>query len=904
MIERVKWYRSLSFLGLLGLTFIPLWDMAGIVTIMRTRGHDLVVQESARLLEETGNTAIAEIGRRSRQIGGLARSLALAAEVLPRDTALVKQVIPHMIGFHGDMDVAGGGIWPEPGRFTPGVARRSFFYGRDADGSLKYYDDYNHGRGYHNDEWYPVARYSQPGRCFWSKSYMDPYSYQPMVTCTVAMRDRREFLGVSTIDLKLEGLHAFMERIRKKTGGYVFLLDRNNRFLTFPEPERVRDSSTDDQGNKTVDFITAADLAEREPDFSPIAEAVARMNRDILERGRASRRYDPSIAARIDADSDQIDRDEAEFIAAILADPLDSQERPSHLAAKFRTPSDFVNQEESLVLIFNVPESYWKLVAVKPMSEAQAVATEITSSLILLIFITVLLGILLAAVMMHYFFTKPIKETTNAVQVVGQLVAEKRIDELSRHSIPARRDDELGKLANVINKLGAELQNSYTSLLDLNANLERKVDDRTAEIQSNLNEIQELKSQQDGDYFLTTQLVQPLGGNHSQNETVEVEYFVRQKKQFQFKEKHLEIGGDLCVSHSLELRGRPTTVFLNADAMGKSIQGAGGVLVLGAIFDANITRTRISSALRSQSPERWLKNTFTEMQKVFEAFDGMMLISLCIGVVDDLSGTLLHVNAEHPRPVLYRDGRASFLGSHPPLRKLGFILSPNDRLYIESHRLLPGDVILTGSDGKDDIETGVDADGNRLMNHDETQFLRIVERSGGVLADIAAGVAASGKLTDDLSLLRLRFAGQTTGVSAAGRERLKSAKALVDDGRLQAAFELLDSDEENRDAAPLLASRAKLKDRMGDSRGAAELVLRYMEHHPWDTDFLFTATRILTRAGFIDLALDAGERLRLRRPDHRSNLEHLAAIYEEEMGNRERARELRAEAAASAIPDD
>ena len=904
-MNQVKWYKSLSFLGLIGLTLIPLWDMAGIVIIMRTHGHDLVVAESARLLEETGNTAITEIGRRSRQIGGLARSLALATEALPREPALVKRVIPHMISFHGDMDVAGGGIWPEPGAFTPGVEKRSFFYGRESDGSLKYYDDYNHGRGYHNDEWYPVVKYSQPGRCFWSKSYMDPYSYQPMVTCTVAMHSlegshtKKKFWGVSTIDLKLEGLHEFMERIRKKTGGYVFLLDRNNRFLTFPDPNRVKIVSTDEHGQRTETFMDALTLAKSEPEFLPIARAVEDMNQDILERGRKSPDYDATIAARIDADSDQINRTEAESIATVIADPLRENRDTTYLYKKFRVPSDFINKESSLVLIFNVPESYWKLVAVKPISEAQAVATQISNSLTILIFITVCLGIVLAAILMHFFFTKPIKATTHAVQEVGQLVAEKRFSELSEHQIPSLRDDEMGRLADVINSLGRELQNSYTSLLDLNVTLEKKVADRTAEIQNNLNEIQALKLQQDGDYFLTAQLVQPFGGNHSQNELVQIDYLVRQKKRFQFKQKQAEIGGDLCVSHSLTLRGRPTTIFLNADAMGKSIQGAGGVLVLGAIFDANVTRTKLSSGLRAQSPERWLKNTITEMQKVFEAFDGYMLVSLCMGIVDDMSGTLLFVSAEHPGVVLYRDGQASFLGDHPPLRKLGFMLAPNDRLFIESHQLLPGDVVIAGSDGRDDLEIGVDAYGHRIINEDESLFLRTVEACEGDLDRIEAALNARGVLSDDLSLLRISYTGEHREISPETRATLKTAKKLIEAGQTDEALQLLEGDESN-DHPRVMSSRAKLIDRVGDHKRAAELALQYLEQYPWDTDFMYPATRILARAGFVELALDVGERLRLRRPTHVRNLEQLAKLYDSELDNQERARELRSEARVAA----
>ena len=51
---------------------------------------------------------------------------------------------------------------------------------------------------------------------------------------------------------------------------------------------------------------------------------------------------------------------------------------------------------------------------------------------------------------------------------------------------------------------------------------------------------------------------------------------IRQYKTFQFKMRDEEIGGDLCILHKISLCGREHAVFLNADAMGKSIQGADG----------------------------------------------------------------------------------------------------------------------------------------------------------------------------------------------------------------------------------------------------------------------------------------------------------------------------------------
>lgn len=899
--RRVKWYKSLSFLGLLGLSLIPLWDMAGIFIIMQTRGRDLVVEESARLIEESGNTAIAEIGIRSRQIGALARSLATMGAALPRDPALFQRVLPRVIDFNGDRDVAGGGIWPEPGAFTPGVERRSFFYGRDAQGALRYFDDYNHGRGYHKDEWYPVVKYSRPGECFWSESYMDPYSYQPMVTCTAAMHSADRFIGVSTIDLKLEGLHDFMEKIRVRTGGYVFLLDRNNKFLTFPFPDRVRLVGVDDKGARTEEFMSAAQLAQKEPTFQPIAAALQAMNREALRLAARSPDFQPETAARLTQDSDQITKEEAELIAAVITDPfrkLRTERQGSNLYARFRIPDDFITREESLVFIFNVPNSYWKVVAVKPMSEAQAVAGKISKVIITLISITILVGIVIAAALMHYAFTRPIKATTLAVEEVGELVARKQFSQLENYRIASPGDNELGRLADVINSLGSELQTSYSSLLELNATLEKKVAERTDEIQQNLSRIQELKYQQDGDYFLTAQLLKPLSGNYCVSDSVRLDYYVKQKKSFEFKQWRSDIGGDLCIAHSLLLRGRPSTVFMNADAMGKSIQGAGGILVLGSIFGANIERTKLSSAIQSLSPERWLKNAFLELQKVFESFNGSMLVSVCLGMIDDDSGAVYFINAEHPPMALYRAGQAAFVDQARPLHKLGIVLG-GGQLHIQTLRLLPGDALFVGSDGRDDLEIGRDENGGRVINEDETLFLRHIEAGRGELRAVAAEIEKSGELTDDLSLMRIEYSpGGAAAPDAAAAADLKQAREWIDQGNLSAAQQILENlHARDPRAGSAQKSLAKLHYKAGRHAQAAAMAREYLENHPYDTEFLHFASMTLIKIGELTDAADIAERVRMRRPDYIENLERLAKLYER-LGNADRAETMRREADA------
>jgi hypothetical protein len=135
------------------------------------------------------------------------------------------------------------------------------------------------------------------------------------------------------------------------------------------------------------------------------------------------------------------------------------------------------------------------------------------------------------------------------------------------------------------------LANKFVSLHNetekLNQTLESKVEERTRELSETLSTVQMLKRQQDGDYFLTSLLIKSLTAKDTITDEVHVKFKLKQKKQFEFQKKWSEIGGDLCRSEVIKLRNKKYTVFFNADVMGKSMQGAGGALVLGAVFDGS-----------------------------------------------------------------------------------------------------------------------------------------------------------------------------------------------------------------------------------------------------------------------------------------------------------------------------
>lgn len=479
----VKWYKSLSFQGLIGIGFITLWLFAGIVLVVNTRGKKLLAKESLRLIEITGNNAVSELNARSLEIAALTRTLAVTAENLPKSEAPFKKIIPELINFQGDLAVAGGGIWPEPYSFQPDKQRRSFFWGRDKSGNLKYYDDYNQsGLGYHHEEWYVPVRYTKPNICFWSKSYIDPYSNQPMVTCTVATFEQGKFSGAATIDLNLEGLQAFAEALQKQTGGYVFILDRNNRFITFPRPNLIRQFSKNIQGKKTEKLYLASELVAKEPLFLPLSEAVEKMNAEIVSKALQRQNYNSIVAAAINRDSYQIEQAEAELISAVIANPLKQSQNLTNLYMGIDLKDDFLLKEASTAFIFHVPNSYWKLVIVKPLSEINTVADNIIQLLIVYFLVTIVLIMFAAYFILSHFLIRPLLQTTFNVRTMGALVANKQFNQISNLPIKHTISNEVGLMAQVFNILATEVVEQHNQLKQANEELEFKVSERTTQL--------------------------------------------------------------------------------------------------------------------------------------------------------------------------------------------------------------------------------------------------------------------------------------------------------------------------------------------------------------------------------------------------------------------------------------
>ncbi len=384
-------------------------------------------------------------------------------------------------------------------------------------------------------------------------------------------------------------------------------------------------------------------------------------------------------------------------------------------------------------------------------------------------------------------------------------------------------------LADKINYLKRKLQKSNKQLEDYSEHLEEKISERTEELQSTLNTVSKLKTQQDGDYFLTSLLIEPFIINTSSSKNVKVDFLLIQKKKFDFYGKEQQIGGDLCHSQNIVLSDKNYILFFNSDSMGKSLQGAGGAIVFGSVFFSIIERTKSSVANKNLSPERWLKNVFIELHKVFLTFDCTMLVSAVIGLVEEDTGVLYFINSEHPLIALYADNVCLFIEREIHFTKFGSPVASN-KLFVSLYQLHKNDSIFIGSDGRDDFALG-----DLTLNQDENEFLNTVMQAEGDLKKIYEITCKKGQVIDDFSLMRINFLHEISTY-----ERIKN-------------LSIENFDSNNFTEALLFAEE-------------------YISKNPMDSDFLFFLGNLYFQKRNYKKAIEYFERLRLRNPYHIENL--------------------------------
>jgi methyl-accepting chemotaxis protein len=161
-----------------------------------------------------------------------ARSITQTVPMLESDE--IDRVLPGLVDQYGDVKVFGGGIWPLPDVRTPGRAKHSTFYHRDASGKLIVNTHWNsaESRNYFEEPWHRGGMQAPRGKCVWAAAYKDDASAEPRTNCAMTIYKDGSPWGVSTIDLTLGFFNRLVAEKQDEIEGEVMIVEADGKILS------------------------------------------------------------------------------------------------------------------------------------------------------------------------------------------------------------------------------------------------------------------------------------------------------------------------------------------------------------------------------------------------------------------------------------------------------------------------------------------------------------------------------------------------------------------------------------------------------------------------------------------------------------------------------------------------
>ncbi|KAA0935014.1 ATP-binding protein [Psychrobacter sp. ANT_H59] len=489
-------FGSISTRILIILTLAFLLIILLVYWVIETQAKPRILEMTSETVVETGNEAINSIMASINHVDGLAKATSTMAGGLPKQDILYKETFGNLMQ-QMDQRIVGGGVWFDPNMYTEGRERQSFVWARDSSGNMQPLARYNQARQtpnpYYRDWWYIPAMYARHDHCVWSRAYVDPVSNQPMMTCAKALYDSRNqaFDGVVSFNLLLDNLDEAMKKWQDKLGGYVFLVDLDNRFLTFPDQSMVM-HATKDSGQGEV--VTARQLAESNPSFAPIADSLDSINQTLIDEAVAKDESRYTLAARSilsTTNLNKISEQESKLLSALLLLNIDQTFNlvDSHLVDTIAVPNDFVLQQPATAFVFRMPFTYWKMVIVKPDNDLMSVANALSNKLIQAMLLGFIPILLLTAWVFRRYFTRPLKHMAQSVADMGLLIEQKKYQQLSAHKLPYSNVSEIQIISEQTNQLIDRVVENEGALAEINVHLEKQVAARTQDLQQAMDEL-------------------------------------------------------------------------------------------------------------------------------------------------------------------------------------------------------------------------------------------------------------------------------------------------------------------------------------------------------------------------------------------------------------------------------
>lgn len=471
--------------------------IAALVTyLLLTQSYPKIKEESNNTIEGTGQYAVSQISANIRNVDRIAHDLYGISTSMPLEDAYFEKGIEAALVDKVKPLLSIAAIWPDKHKFNPEIERNAFIYNLIDDQYKRVpLPDSVH---YQDFPWYNNTKLLAQRRCAWGAALQSTlFAERMVISCQMRVDRDGQFFGPATVSMELGQFSKTIQDLQKTTGGYILLLDTANGIFAssdatkVPITKNIENSKT----NRTLSTYPMADFLEKNPGFEPVNQIIAGWRQTEVDA--ATKILPANLQKRLFAYDELENYPKGSTILTFQAYNTDynsyvSEVTNDHIATVSLAFDDVLN-EKAEAYVFNVPETYWKLVIVKPESEVVAVADSLTNTLLWYL----LGGLVLTALFLYLFLTRsilsPLRLTAEHMVDTGELIEDRRFDQLHNKLLPEKRKDEIGRLNHSFNTLINKVQDNESRLARLNLELEDIVAERTADLQQAL---KELKSSQ------------------------------------------------------------------------------------------------------------------------------------------------------------------------------------------------------------------------------------------------------------------------------------------------------------------------------------------------------------------------------------------------------------------------
>lgn len=419
-----------------------------------------LIDNQQTLNVNVGKAITASLQQKTNKIENLAVSISSLGELYQHSPSLLDGSIPALLDQLGQEEVIlGGGVWPEP-KLTN--KKDSHFWARNTSGKLQKVNGYNQDnvQGYSQESWYIPTKYYPADTSYWSKSYIDPITQDPMITASVPMWSHHEFIGVATVDIALSSIDSFFRTALSGQRGYVFALDQQNRMLSYPKlPQNI----SDDEARSEL-FQPFSDFSQQHAAFEPLLQVIETIDKEFIKQANIDSAYTPEQLSSVTAN---VPLQERAKLTALINQNAKSKLTEVQLLSSLELISDPQFKEPVIVSVFLMPGTYWKVILVTPLTAIESSAKSIANSVGLYLVSIQIAALMLLFIIQNKLFISPISRMVNALNNSNSAMIE-----LESNS----RKDEIGMLAKAFSSRTHQLEIALASLDATNLALEKQLE--------------------------------------------------------------------------------------------------------------------------------------------------------------------------------------------------------------------------------------------------------------------------------------------------------------------------------------------------------------------------------------------------------------------------------------------